>query len=147
MTSILTAVGTDPRARLARLPRALDATRYGRTIAHLLEMLAAMYVGMAFVGLQVDGFAAAVGFADLATRHRAAATVLMALEMTLPMVLWMDYRGHSRRSIAEMAAAMIVPALVLIAVLPGDPMAVYHPAMLIAMVSLVAARAGDHGRH
>ena len=35
----------------------------------------------------------------------------MGVNMTLPMVAWMSYRGHSSARNAEMAASMIVPTL------------------------------------
>src|SRR5207247_2046040 len=40
---------------------------------------------------------------------------LMAIAMTVPMVAVMLYRGHSRRSAGEMAAAMIAPTLPFVA--------------------------------
>jgi hypothetical protein len=35
----------------------------------------------------------------------------MGLNMTLPMVIWMSYRGHAVARNAEMAVSMIVPSV------------------------------------
>jgi len=35
----------------------------------------------------------------------------MGLNMTVPMVAWMSYRGHDRHRNAEMAASMVFPTL------------------------------------
>jgi hypothetical protein len=48
-------------------------------------------------------------------QHDVAWALLMAVAMTAPMVTVMLHRGHSARSAAEMAAAMIAPALPLVA--------------------------------
>jgi hypothetical protein len=68
----------------------------------------------------------------------------MAFNMTLPMVLWMRYRGHSWERSGEMAAAMnlpLTPLLVLYALdlIPaqavlGLQMMLMIPAMVLAML-------------
>jgi hypothetical protein len=69
-------------------------------VRHGAEMLAAMLVGMALLG-------------PLWTPERAdLAALWMAASMSVPMALWMRYRGHGR--IFEMCAAMFVPYLVLL---------------------------------
>jgi len=56
-------------------------------------------------------FAAIYGSASNAAvrQHDVAWTLLMAIAMTVPMVAVMLYRGHSRRSAGERAAAMLAP--------------------------------------
>jgi flagellar biosynthetic protein FliP len=72
--------------------------------------------------------------------HTELAVFAMTFNMTLPMVLWMRHRGHSWERGGEMAAAMFVLALALLAlfwlgtisaqsVLPLE-MALMIPAML-----------------
>ena len=39
----------------------------------------------------------------------------MAFTMTVPMVAWMRYRGHSWQPTLEMAASMVIPTLIAIA--------------------------------
>ncbi|MET9227574.1 hypothetical protein [Lentzea sp. NPDC003310] len=69
-------------------------------VRHGVEMLVAMLVGMALLG-------------PLWTPERVELAALwMAVSMSVPMALWMRYRGHGR--IVEMCAAMFVPYLVLL---------------------------------
>ncbi|WP_329792657.1 hypothetical protein V1227_12405 [Lentzea sp. DG1S-22] len=69
-------------------------------VRHGAEMLVAMLVGMALLG-------------PLWTPERVELAALwMAVAMSVPMALWMSYRGHGR--IAEMCAAMFVPYLVVL---------------------------------
>ena len=78
----------------------------------------------------------------------------MAFNMTLPMVLWMRHRGHGWERGGEMAAAMFVPALALLAlyglgaiskglVLPGQ-MVLMLPAMLLVMLHRVDEYSAPH---
>ena len=132
----------------------------GRFVRHFVEMLLVMMLGMcvlggAFGGLHVvlfgNGFAAAwrdnVGLAAFA----------MAFNMTVPMVLWMRYRGHSWERGGEMAAAMnlpVLPALVLYGagMIPargvlGMQMMLMVPAMLGAMLYRKEEYSAPHTAH
>ena len=70
--------------------------------------------------------------------------------MAVPMALWMDYRGHPRRGVLEMAAAMVLPAIVVLGVgAMGlvdrlDLASTYHPWMYIAMVGLMVYRRSEY---
>ena len=78
---------------------------------HFLEMFAAMMIGM-MLGKPV--FLAITGLSSTAQAGRLypwQSVLAMALSMTVPMVAWMLFRGHGRRNSAEMAAAMLVPAI------------------------------------
>ena len=114
---------------------------------HLVEMFLAMMAGMmagAFL------LAAAVGASVPETRreHAVAWVVVMALDMTVPMVAVMLYRGHSRRSAGEMAAAMIVPALPIVALhvshVAGEAGRLYMPASMVAMIALIVYRRREY---
>lgn len=67
----------------------------------------------------------------------------MGLSMTVPMVLWMRYRGHSLRRNAEMAGSMLVPSLLAAALLGagafglGVAFAVQHAVMVPAMLGVM----------
>ena len=79
----------------------------------------------------------------------------MGFNMTVPMVAWMSYRGHSAARSAEMAASMIVPtllaaALALIGALEtGAALGVQHAVMIPAMLGVMLWRyehySGTHG--
>lgn len=140
-TSDTTTTATD-----ARRP-AGGAWRFAR---HYLEMVVAMMVGMAMIPVT----RALVDLPD----GTGFELVEMAVWMTVPMVAWMRVRGHGRRATAEMAAAMLVPAAVLLAlhltgaVADGDALVmaehtVMFPAMLVAMLLRRDEYTADHGSH
>lgn len=127
-----------------RAPGPGRSTSVWRFALHYLEMVLAMLAGMTALGV-----VSALGL-DLPDRT-GIRLVEMALWMTVPMVLWMWFRGHSRRAGLEMAAAMLLPAAAALALLvtgvvtDGDVLVmaehvVMFPAMLLAMV----LRPGDH---
>lgn len=105
---------------------------------HYAEMWAAMGLGMLVLGMP------AKGVVDTTDRP-GLRLIVMAVAMTVPMLAWMRVRGHGWRPCAEMAAAMFLPTLVVLALLgtgivtnSGALMGIEHavmaPAMLIAML-------------
>jgi hypothetical protein len=117
-------------------------------VRHLVEMMVAMWIGMP-LGRGI--FAAVYGSAsnDAVRQHDIAWTLLMAVAMTVPMVAVMLYRGHSRRSAGEMAAAMIAPALPFVALKVGDVITApvagpYMGASMVAMIALIVYRRREY---
>jgi hypothetical protein len=115
---------------------------------HLGEMMFAMWLGMP---LGRSLFAVIFGSgSDAAVRqHDVAWTLLMAFTMTAPMVAVMLYRGHSRRSAGEMAAAMIAPAfpfvvLKLAHVVSGPVAGPYMGVSMLAMIALMVYRRREY---
>jgi hypothetical protein len=113
---------------------------------HFLEMFAAMWIGMA-AGRPV--FLAITGLSSTSQASRlypAQSVLSMGLSMTVPMVAWMLFRGHGWRNSAEMAAAMLVPAIPFIIlcslhVLGGGPAnGVYMMLSTLAMIGLMVYR-------
>ncbi len=113
---------------------------------HFLEMFAAMWIGMA-AGRPV--FLAITGLSSTSEASRlypAQSVLCMALSMTVPMAAWMLIRGHGWRNSAEMAAAMLVPAIPFIILcslhlLGGGPAnGVYMMLSTLAMIGLMAYR-------
>ena len=133
----------DARPRLARARAALPS---GRFLRHFAEMLIAMLLGMALLGGALSGFLALAGtsYADAQRDLPALFALAMAFAMTVPMAAWMRHRRHRWARVAEMSAAMFLPAIVLIALLPTGVLdgraasEVQHglmvPAMLAAML-------------
>ena len=119
----------------------------GVWVRHLVEMVVAMYVGMAILAAQIGGIVTAIGHGDLHVVQPHLATLLMAFEMALPMAVWMDHRGHTRRSILEMTAVAVAPAPAAIFLTPAHAMDVYHFAMLASMIALMVYRWGDYSNH
>ena len=110
-------------------------------LGHFGQMFVAMMLGM---GL----------FALLPFRSRDLPelyALLMAVSMTVPMVAWMHFRGHPRRASAEMAAAMVVPTLVLIPLVWLDIISgrmligLEHVLMLPTMLAAMLYRRSEYG--
>jgi hypothetical protein len=77
---------------------------------------------------------------------------LMGFNMTVPMVLWMRYRGHSVARNAEMAASMIVPTAIAAALAAagvlaaGGALELQHVVMIPAMLGVMLWRYDEYAR-
>ena len=118
-------------------------------LRHYGEMVLAMFLGMAVLGLPADWALRSVG-AD----SDAFMFLGMATTMTVPMVGWMLYRGHGWRANTEMSASMFVPAFAVIALLTtglltdtGILMAAEHVVMLLAMAGVMLLRPDEYIHH
>lgn len=112
---------------------------------HFLEMVAAMAVGMAIVVPIYLAIAGVPSYREGLRLNPVPALCVMALSMALPMAAWMLFRGHGRRNAAEMAAAMVVPAIpfVILAglhVISGAACRPYMPLSILAMIGLMVYR-------
>lgn len=138
--------GWDSQDRL----RATLRTPWANWVRPLVEMVLVMMIGMTMLAVPVTAVADTLGYRDLAAHLPAVATLMMAFEMTVPMAIWMGYRGHRGRGIIEMSAAMIVPAIVLVVAagvgLTGTSgmRTTYHVAMLAATVGLMLYRRAEY---
>ena len=124
-----------------------DRRKVWRFVRHLLEMIVAMMLGMCVLGAAWGAFHEIVfgsAFADAWRDYVGLAAFAMAFNMTVPMVLWMRYRGHSWERGGEMVGAMNLPLLPLLllysldlipaeAVL-GLQMMLMIPSMVLAML-------------
>src|SRR5262245_19909936 len=115
---------------------------------HLVEMFLAMMAGR-MVGALVLAAAVGTSVSEARREHAVTWVIVMALDMTLPMVALMLYRGHSLRSAGEMAAVMIVPALPIVAcqlshVVSGDVGRAYMPVSMVAMIALIVYRRSEY---
>jgi hypothetical protein len=118
-------------------------------VRHYLEMVAAMFVGMAVLGGVVHG---ALALAGLEMPDQAEVTSLeMATYMAVGMTGWMRYRGHGWSTTLEMAGAMFVPALALFPLLwagalSGDDLLMLeHVLMLPLMYVVMLRRRSEYG--
>jgi hypothetical protein len=118
---------------------------------HFVEMVFAMFAGMAvFGGLATLSFAAAgSGLTDQSVGLR---VTLMGAYMTIPMVAWMRYRGHSAARNLEMAASMMVPSVIVAAVAwagslgAGAALGIQHAIMIPAMLGVMLWRYDEYAR-
>jgi hypothetical protein len=118
-------------------------------LRHYGEMVLAMFLGMAILGLPADWIMGSVG-AD----SDAFMFLEMATTMTVPMVGWMIYRGHGWRANAEMSASMYVPTFAVIGLLTsglltdvGVLMVTEHVVMLLAMAGVMLLRPEEYIHH
>src|SRR3954454_3833851 len=118
-------------------------------LRHYGEMVLAMFLGMAVLGLPADWAMRSIG-AD----SDAFMFLEMATPMTVPMVGWMIYRGHGWRANTQMSASMFVPTSAVIGVLTsgiltdlGVLMAVEHIVMLLAMAGVMLLRPQEYIHH
>ena len=116
---------------------------------HYAEMVAAMFLGMAILGLPADRALHALGATSDAFMFLG-----MATTMTVPMVGWMRYRGHGWRANTEMSASMFVPAFAVVGALTtgiltdtGVLMLVEHVVMLLAMAGVMLMRPAEYIHH
>lgn len=131
-----------------------------RFLRHLFEMLVVMMLGMCVLGgafgvLHLLLFGS--GYAEAWRDHVVLAAFAMAFNMTVPMVLWMRYRGHTWERGGEMAAAMNLPVLPLLVLYALDAIAargvlglqmmLMVPAMLAAMLYRKEEYSAPHTAH
>jgi hypothetical protein len=116
---------------------------------HFLEMVVAMAVGMVVLHPVWTFVLDAVGAPGLMDDPYSGA-LIMATNMTVAMSAWMRFRGHRLRPIAEMAAAMYLPFLVLFVPLAlglideGALMLWGHVLMLPAMAAAMLLRPHEY---
>jgi hypothetical protein len=122
-------------------------------IRHYVEMVVAMFLGMAILGVPAGWALGAMGIDWTAMTGGSPALMFlgMATTMTVPMVAWMMYRGHGRRANSEMAAAMFAPTFAVIGLLWADLIAdlgalmvMEHVAMLLAMAGVMLLRPAEY---
>ena len=125
-------------------------------LRHYVEMVIAMFLGMAVLWLPAGLALNATGssWSELNDDAPALMLLLMATTMTVPMVAWMRYRGHGRRANAEMSASMFLPTFAVIGLLgaglltdTGVLMVVEHVAMLLAMLVAMLLRPAEYTCH
>ena len=114
-------------------------------LRHYGEMLLAMVAGMVVIGVPLG---AVLG------DDKTLMLLNMGFSMTVPMVAWMRYRGHSWQPTTEMAATMIVPTTAAIALYAGDVVADFdavmlgeHVVMLVAMAAAMLLRPSEYLHH
>jgi hypothetical protein len=127
-----------------------------RFVRHYVEMLVAMVLGMVVLGVPASMALDALGMSSSELHDDAPALMLfgMAVTMTVPMVGWMRYRGHSWRANMEMSASMFIPTFGVIALLGaglagdlGTLLVIEHVAMLPSMLMAMVLRAEEYSGH
>ena len=116
-----------------------------RFLLHLGEMVLAMMLGMEILGMPSGAVMAALGYSGPIP-----SALMMTVNMTVPMVLWMWFRGHAWARSAEMGAAMVLPAIALVmlslvgVIAQSDLSGAVMDPMLPAMIALMLYRRADY---
>jgi hypothetical protein len=110
-------------------------------LAMMVGMIASAAVFLSAVGMTVD---------EALRQHAVLFVIVQAFGMTVAMVAWMRHRGQEWRSCSEMAAAMVVPAILLIClrlldVISGPICGVYCVSTVVAMALVMLYRRSDYG--
>jgi hypothetical protein len=124
-------------------------------ILHFVEMVLAMLVGMAVLGVAAAAICSALGHSGFLTHHAGLRSFVMALNMSIGMAVWMRYRSHGWAAIGEMVGAMFLPWALLIgpyiagAISAGVLLLGMHALMLPAMAAAMLHRRDEyaHGHH
>ena len=136
----------------AALPQHVTSVpvRMWHFVRHLLEMCVAMCVGIGVLGVVYTWAAGLFGIANPYVRFPELSALVLAFNMTAPMVAWMRFRRMAWRPIAEMSSAMVVEVFAIlvlywVGVLANEPIGslstlwpwqhgLMMPAMLAAML-------------
>ncbi|MDN3026405.1 hypothetical protein [Streptomyces sp. S.PB5] len=129
----------------------LHQRRHHGLARHYVEMILAMVAGMVVLGGALRALLALGSVEYGMSGQPELVTLEMAFTMSAGMAFWMRRRGHAWPGIAEMSAAMFVPALVLIPLLslnviaPDQAMTWEHLTMLPLMFVVMLRRRTEYG--
>jgi hypothetical protein len=137
---------TSPRASRSR------AAGFGHFALHFFEMCMPMCIGWAVGDVVYFALADQLGSSDPFRDWPVLSLLVVTFNMTAPMVAWMRVRGMAGRPTVEMAGAMLVLALLILAAgwagivamdtLPWLAHGLMMPAMLIPMLLRLHLYAG-----
>jgi deazaflavin-dependent oxidoreductase (nitroreductase family) len=126
----------------------------GRFVLHLLEMCMVMCAGAIALGFLFFGTAALLGYTDLLQRAPELSVLVIAISLSLPMAVWMRFRGMAWRPTLEMSGSTMVFGLLLIVAYWTDLVArdslvevqtsAACPLMLAVMLLRPRLYSGDH---
>ena len=141
-------VHQEPPSRLAQV---------GYFLRHYLEMCAAMCLGEVVLDMLFFGGAWLIWHSNLISQFPELSTLVIAFNMSVPMVVWMRFRGMEWRPTWEMTGVMFAEAIVLIGVswlgiiarssLVLWQEALMMPVMLIPMLLRLDLYTGRVGHH
>jgi hypothetical protein len=120
-----------------------------RFVRHYLEIVVATIVGMVVLGPAESMLLNQIGWSELVANFETY-TLVMATNMTVAVAAWMRLRRHGWAAIAEMAAAMYAPFMVLfpplwLGVLSATGLMVLgHLLMLFAIAAAMLRRRDEY---
>lgn len=96
-------------------PAATILRPIGRFALHLAEMCMVMCAGAIVLSVLFFGAAGLLGYTDVPQTAPALSVLVIAVNLSLPMVAWMRFRGMQWRPTLEMAGSTMLVGLLLIA--------------------------------
>lgn len=90
------------------------AAARGAFLRHYVEMVLAMAAGMPLFGILLVSPLDPLGYRETLQGHPYVRELIMLVFMSIPMVGWMVYRGHTARLTIEMLLGMWIPAVVVV---------------------------------
>lgn len=129
----------------------------GRFAMHLGEMCMVMCAGAIALSVAFFGGADLLGYSDLSQQAPALSVFVIALNLSLPMAVWMRFRGMQWGPTLEMAGSTMVVGLLLIAAYWADLVAADRlieiqtslacPVMIATMLVRFRLYSGSHAAH
>lgn len=87
----------------------------GRFVMHYAEMCMVMCVGAISLSVLIFGGAGLLGYPNLPQRAPELTVLIIAVNLSLPMAVWMRFRGMAWRPTLEMSGSTMLAGLLLIA--------------------------------
>jgi hypothetical protein len=129
----------------------------GRFILHLAEMCMVMCGGAVVLSVLFFGASALLGYDDLPRTAPALSVLAIAVNLSVPMLVWMRFRGMAWQPTLEMAGSTMVVGLLLIAAYWLDVVArdslveiqtsLACPAMIAVMLLRFRLYSAGHSEH
>jgi hypothetical protein len=129
----------------------------GRFALHLFEMCLVMCAGAVVLSVVFFGAAGLLGYTNLPETAPELSVSVIALNLSVPMLAWMRYRGMAWRPTLEMAGSTMVMGLALIVAywlglvdrtsLIDVQTSLACPVMLAIMLTRFRLYSGDHATH
>jgi hypothetical protein len=150
---------SDPRTggQVGDGPLAHFARPVGRFGLHLVEMCMVMCVGAIVLSVLFFGAAGLFGYGELPTTAPELSTLVIALNLSVPMAAWMRWRGMHWRPTLEMAGSTMVVGVALIVAYWLDLVAAQSmigvqtslacPGMLVVMLLRFRLYSAGHSAH
>jgi len=101
-----------PHHRVAPVASALRPV--GRFFLHFVEMCGVMCLGAITLNVAFFGVAALLGYTDLPQRLPELSALFVAFSLSMPMAVWMRFRGVAWRPTLEMSGSTMAVGLLLV---------------------------------
>jgi hypothetical protein len=138
-------------------PAAPSLTPVGRFVWHFFQMCMVMCAGAVALSVLFFGAAKLLGYTDLDQRAPELTVLVIAINLSLPMAVWMRFMGMAWRPTLEMSGSTMAVGLLLIAAYWLDLVAksdliplqtsLACPLMLVVMLFRFRLYSGEHTHH